>query len=93
MNSAMSDTATGNSSLKEMDINSLLQPLEKSIKAINESLTQIRSFYEEKLSSQKREIDILRMRLNVLESRCGLNKHILQLHQRKLMTMNNIVVR
>ena len=58
-------------------IEQLLKPLEENIKKIQDSFTALRSLFTT-------ELDKLRTRINVLESRCALNEHFLQLQARKI---------
>ena len=64
-------------------IDELLQPLQKNIEVINETLKNIRHFFENKLKVQGNQIKTLQIRLLQLESRVAINEHVSLLTIRK----------
>ena len=83
-NDSAENSTEASSSIDLSHIDSLLEPLKGNIEGINNTLTEIRIFFETKFIAQNIVISKLLTRVTALEAACKLNNHITLMQDRKI---------
>ena len=68
----------------------LLAPLEKTIADLSQALSEIKTFFNDRFTSQQRIINKLVTRVERLENRMAFSQHVTTLHERKIDDLEQI---